>query len=134
MKKKTNSSETEITLENPVVIPAIAEDNVVFANLSASLAEIRKLKGVMGYILRNPMSAIIDFNEPEKISEYAILSSKINESCGEIAELFNLRQTESVLVEGKNIKVLLMNVGQNCISVFMEISATHSWIIKRVLL
>ena len=41
---------------------------------------------------------------------------------------------ESVLVEGENVKVLCMSIGENNISVFMEKKATHSWIIKRILI
>ena len=102
--------------------------------LAASLAEIRKLKGVMGYILRSNTSAIIDLTEQEKIIEYAILSSQISESSTEMAKQFNLTDIESVLVEGKNVKVLCMSIGENRISVFMEKTATHAWIIKRILL
>jgi predicted regulator of Ras-like GTPase activity (Roadblock/LC7/MglB family) len=43
-----------------------------------------------------------------------------------------MAQVESVLVEGKIVKVLCMDVGENKISVFMEKTATHAWIIKRI--
>ncbi len=99
-----------------------------------SLAEIRKLKGVMGYILRSENSAIIDLTEQDKIIDYAILSSQISESSHEIAEQFNLANIESVLVEGKSVKVLCMSVGENKIGIFMEKTATHDSIIKRILL
>jgi predicted regulator of Ras-like GTPase activity (Roadblock/LC7/MglB family) len=51
-----------------------------------------------------------------------------------MAKQFNLADIESVLVEGKSVKVLCMSVGENKISVFMEKTATHDWIIKRILL
>jgi hypothetical protein len=41
---------------------------------------------------------------------------------------------ESVLVEGKFVKVLLMSIGDNRIGIFMDRSATHAGIIKRILL
>ncbi len=41
---------------------------------------------------------------------------------------------ESVLVEGKSVKVLCMSVSVNRISVFMEKTATHAGIIQRILL
>ena len=132
LKQKTSADEAETTLPDQVV--TVDGENSAFASLSASLAEIRKLKGVIGYILRSNTSAILDFPEPDKITENAILASQIHDSCQEIRKQFNLGEMESVLVEGKNIKVLCMSIGENNISVFMEKSATHPWIIKRILI
>jgi predicted regulator of Ras-like GTPase activity (Roadblock/LC7/MglB family) len=133
LKQKTN---VEISNEPPEDAPVISvgEDNSVFSSLAASLTEIRKLKGVMGYILRSNTSAIIDLTEQEKIIDYAILLSQITESSNEMAKQFNLADIESVLVEGKCVKVLCMSIGDNKIGVFMERTATHAWIIKRILL
>ncbi len=136
LKQKTTietAAESSENIEVAAVISA-ADDNSETASLTASLAEIRKLEGVLGYILRSNSSAIIDLNEQDKIIEYAILSSQISESSLEIANQFSLADIESVLVEGKNVKVLCMNVGENKISIFMEKTATHAWIIKRILL
>jgi len=126
--------EPETELPDGAAVISVGNDNSVFASLAASLAEIRKLKGVLGYILRSDTSAIIDLSEQDKIIESAVLSSQISESSSEIAKQFHLADIESVLVEGKNVKVLCMNVGENRISVFMEKTATHAWIIKRILL
>lgn len=132
MKQKTDNPQEQFA--EPVALTSVGNENYAFANLSASLAEIRKLKGVVGYILRSDTSAIIDLNEQDKIIDYAVLSSQMHESSLEVAKQFNLGDTESVLVEGKNIKVLCMSMGENRVSVFMEKSATHAWIIKRILL
>jgi predicted regulator of Ras-like GTPase activity (Roadblock/LC7/MglB family) len=136
LKQKTTIetiSESPEPTEGAAVI-SVGAENSEFASLTTSLAEIRKLKGVMGYILRSNSSAIIDLNEQDKIIEYAILSTQISESSLEIAKQFSLSDIESVLVEGKNVKVLCMSVGENRISVFMEKTASHAWIIKRILL
>lgn len=134
MLKQKTSTELATELPDGAAVISVGDDNSVFTNLAASLAEIRKLKGVMGYILRSDTSAIIDLTEQEKIIEYAVLSSQISESSIEMAKQFNMADIESVLVEGKNVKVLCMSVSENRISVFMEKSATHAWIIKRILL
>jgi predicted regulator of Ras-like GTPase activity (Roadblock/LC7/MglB family) len=134
LKRKTSADEAETVLTNQVVITSVDGENSAFASLSASLAEIRKLKGVLGYILRSNTSAILDFTEPDKITENAILSSQIHDSCQEITKQFNLGEMENVLVEGENVKVLNMIMGENNISVFMEKNATHSGIIKRILI
>ncbi len=133
MKQKTcTETLTELIDSTPVI--SVGDDNATFANLSASLAEIRKLKGVMGYILRSESSAIIDLTEQDKIIDYAVLSSQISESSLEMAKQFNLSSIESILVEGKSVKVLCMSVGENKIGIFMEKTTTHGWIIKRILL
>jgi len=133
LKQKTSANEAEKALTSQVAITTVDGENSAFTSLSASLAEIRKLKGVIGYILRSNTSAIIDLTEPDKITQKAILSSQIHDSCQEITKQFNLGEMESVLVEGENVKVLNMSIGENKISVFMEKSATHSRIIKRIL-
>jgi predicted regulator of Ras-like GTPase activity (Roadblock/LC7/MglB family) len=112
----------------------VGEENSVFASLSASLEEIRKLKGVIGYIIRSNSSAIVDLTGPENLSEYALLTSEIHEACKIIADQLNLGETETVIIEGKSVKVLCLNVEENRISVLMEKNANHDWIIKRILL
>jgi predicted regulator of Ras-like GTPase activity (Roadblock/LC7/MglB family) len=132
MKQKTYT-ETSTELIDSAAVISVGDDNALFTNLSASLAEIRKLKGVMGYILRSETSAIIDVTEQDKIIDYAVLSSQISESSLEMAKQFNISNIESVLVEGKSAKVLCMSLGENEIGVFMEKTAKHAWIIKRIL-
>lgn len=131
MKQKTS---IETATSNEIAVISVGEENSGFASLSASLAEIRKLKGVIGYIIRNDTSAVIDIADTDKIFQYALLTSEIHESCVNIAKEFNLGATESVLLEGENVKVLSVNLGENKISVFMEKNANHAWIIKRILL
>ena len=65
MKQKTT---VKITPELPdgAAVISVGDDNSVFASLAASLAEIRKLKGVLGYILRSNTSAIIDLTNRTK--------------------------------------------------------------------
>ncbi len=129
-----NPEQTTTQLADLSSSVSMAVDNSVFANLAASLAEIRKLKGVIGYILRSEASAIVDLIEQGKIDDYALMSLQIHTASHEIGRHFNLTTIESVIVEGKNVKVLCMNIGGNKISVFMEKTASHTWIIKRILL
>jgi predicted regulator of Ras-like GTPase activity (Roadblock/LC7/MglB family) len=51
-----------------------------------------------------------------------------------MAKQFSLADIESILVEGKSVKVLCMSIGENKIGVFMEKTATHAWILKKILL
>jgi predicted regulator of Ras-like GTPase activity (Roadblock/LC7/MglB family) len=128
--KKAAQSETE--LANVVAITAGDAVDPDFASLEASLAEIRKMKGVLGYIMRGNNSAVLDLTEKDKISQYAFLSNQLHESCLEIAKQLGVAEIESALVEGRTQKVLFMKIGENKISVFMEKTANHSAVIKRV--
>ena len=109
-------------------------ENTTFASLSASLAEIRKLKGVIGYILRSNSSAIIDLPPSEKVTEYAMFSSQMLDFSNQVSNEFGLGEAESMIVESGTVKVLSMKVAENKIGVFMEKTAGHAWIIKRILL
>jgi len=96
----------------------------------AVLDEMKTNDGIVGYILRNTRSATIDLNEPAKIIDYAILSSSAKEAGQELSQTFDLGEIENLLVDGKNVKLLFLTVGENDISVFMEKSVDHARISK----
>jgi predicted regulator of Ras-like GTPase activity (Roadblock/LC7/MglB family) len=122
---------TEKPQENAAIV---GMDDSIFTNLAATLTEIRKLKGVTGYILRNNTAAIIDLAQKEFVTEYAMLSQEIQDCSKGVLKQFNLADVESVLVEGKAVKALCMSLGENSISVFMDKACAHGWIVKRILL
>jgi len=130
VKQKRSIHETATT----VIVDDVtsSEEDQVFTDLSKNLAEIRKAEGVIGYILRSTTAATIDLKEPEKLIEYAILSSQVLDSSREISELFKLDAIESVLIEGKETKALCMDIDGIKISIFMERNADHTDILKRV--
>ena len=109
-----------------------SEENKSFTDLCNKLAEIRKNKGVIGYIIRNETSATIDLKATEKIFEYAIFSSQVLDSSQEISDLFELGDVRSVLIEGKESNVLCMNLDGNKISIFMEKDADQADILKKI--
>lgn len=134
VKKKTRSQQensTTVVVDDDELVAAPKEDEA-YTDLSNKLAEIRKDKDVIGYILRSTTSATIDLKEPEKIVEYAIFSSQVLESSQEIADLYELDDTKSVLVEGKENKALCMDIDGNKISIFMEKTADHDDILKKI--
>ncbi len=134
MTQDANANQAEAVLTDVAAIASAIGEDSVFAGLGASLAEIRKLKGVVGYILRGSTSAIVDLSELEKVSQYAMFSYQLCESSLEIAKQLSVAQVESVLVEGGSLKVLFIRIGENNISVFMDKGASHAWIIKRILI
>jgi F420-0:gamma-glutamyl ligase-like protein len=102
VKKKRSIHETATT----VIVDDVtsSEEDQVFTDLSKNLAEIRKAEGVIGYILRSTTAATIDLKEPEKIAEYAILSSQVVDSSQEISALFELGNAESITLLGHRRK------------------------------
>jgi predicted regulator of Ras-like GTPase activity (Roadblock/LC7/MglB family) len=130
-RKSIHETSTTVIMEDETDVSTVEEDQT-FTNLRTSLAEINKCEGVLGYILRNATSATIDLKDPAKLVEYAILSSQALDSSQEIAELFDIGDIENILIEGKDIKVLCMAIDENKISIFMEKTADHADISKRV--
>lgn len=96
----------------------------------AILDEMKTNDGIVGYILRNTRAASIDLNDPTKLIDYAILSSSAKEAGHELSQTFDLGEIENVLIDGKNVKLLFLTVGENDISVFMERSVDHAKICK----
>ena len=132
MVKKLSQETATALIVDENELSAGSEENQSFTDLSSRLAEIRKDKGVIGYIIRNTTSATIDLKEPEKIVEYAIFSSQVLDSTREISNLFEIGDAKSVLVEGKENNMLCMTIDGNNISIFLEKDADHSDILKRV--
>lgn len=129
MEASTNQIEQSTV---PVVV--VGADNSVFANLAATLAEVRKLKGVLGYILRSSTTAVLDLTQKESVADYAMLSSEIDECTGVIGKQFKLADVECTVAEGQTTKVLCMCIGENRLAVFMEKTCVHAWIVKRILI
>jgi predicted regulator of Ras-like GTPase activity (Roadblock/LC7/MglB family) len=129
-KKCVRETMTTVMVDGSPVTITLEEDPD-FAGLRSSLTEINKIDGVKGYILRNTTSAVIDLQNPAKLVEYALLSSQATDACQEISDLFKLDITKTV-VEGKDVKVLCMIIGENRLSVFMEKSVDHADIFRRI--
>jgi predicted regulator of Ras-like GTPase activity (Roadblock/LC7/MglB family) len=110
----------ETDLTNEVAELGAVHFTVSESDLRAKLEEIKGREGVIGYILRNSHSASIDLKDPAKIIDYAILSSSTIDAGEELADQFNVGEVVSIVVEGKNAKMLSMITGENRISIFME--------------
>lgn len=130
VKKTSQETATTLLVDEDELVDS--EEDQTFTDLSSKLAEIRKDKGVTGYIIRNATSATIDLKEPEKIVEYAIFSSQVLDSSQEISDLFELGDVKSILIEGKESNALCMTLDGNKISIFMEKDADQADILKKI--
>lgn len=134
-KKKRSISETTTTVfveDSAAIVEAAAEEEQASPDLAARLSKIRERAGVLGYLLRDTNTATIDLKEPEKIVEYALLSSQALESSQEISQMFNLGEFRSALVEGRDMKALCFMIDENRINIFMEKDADHADILNSV--
>jgi len=127
VKKKRDVQEVAAVAE-----PLAAEEVTSVSNLRASLEEVKTYDGVIGYILRNSTSAAIDLKDPMKIIDYAVISSSALDASKELSRFFDLGEVKDILVEGKNVKVLSLTVGENKISVFMEKDADCEKVLKKL--
>ena len=136
---KKRSMNDAVTVEERIVIgtqldeeatcPTENEDSN-YADLLETVQEIRKRTGVVGFIFKSDSKATVDINDSAKIIEYAMLSSEAFDSAKTLAATFKTGDTENILVEGKNLKMLCSELGQNKISIFMEKTCNHTSILR----
>ncbi len=129
-KQSIQKTEQPVIVENELSIPVI-EDSL-FKSLNNNLKNLKNLKGIMGYIIRNAASATIDLKQSEKLVEYAIFTSQVMDSSKELAELFDLGDLVTILIEGEELKVLIMIIKETKINIFMKKSVDHINIAKKV--
>jgi predicted regulator of Ras-like GTPase activity (Roadblock/LC7/MglB family) len=127
VKKRRSLQEVEAVTE-PVVVEEVTGVN----SLKASLEAIKEYNGVIGYILRNATSAAIDLKDPTKIIDYAILSSSALDAGKVLSELFDLGDANNIVVDGRNIKMVSLTVGESKVSVFMDKSANSEKVLRRL--
>jgi len=133
VKKKKNIQQTVTTMliDGENIISAV-EEEPVFEELRMKLAAINKTEGITGYILKDTSSAVIDLKDQSRLVDYAILSSQAYDFGQEMSELFDLGNVENIVVEGKDVKVVCMNIDENKVSIFMEKTADHACVLKQV--
>lgn len=101
-------------------------------DLRVVLERIKSKSGIIGYIVRGPTSASVDMKDPSKMIDYAALSAEAME-CGEdLANSFDIGNINSVILEGKNLKILCVTKGEQKISVFMDKNVDHNGVYKEL--
>ena len=108
------------------------EEPTTMAGMRTSLDRIKSRPGIIGYIVRGPTSASVDVKDPSKIIDYAALSAEAMESSDSLSESFDLGKMCSIVLEGKNAKILLLRKGEQELTVFMEKSVDHNAIYKEL--
>jgi hypothetical protein len=132
---KQKSSLNEITTTT-IVVGDEKEQNTAqdSTELKATLAEIRKYAGVLGYILKDAATAIVDIQEPSQLIQYAMLASEAFDANVELSVLFELGDMKTAIIECPNLKVLCAIIGECTVNIFMEKDTDHSEIMRKLLL
>ena len=126
----TVSEEDIMSGQDNRLVEAADEDDSTYEDLYCCAQEIRKNPDVLGYILRGESKATVDLNESSKIIEYAMMSSQAIESYETIAEAFNLGESKNIVIEGRELRILILNLGKNKLSVFMNKDASYDWLFE----
>jgi len=95
-------------------------------DLRSMLDKIKTRDGVTGYILRASTSATVDIKDPGKIIDYAVLSTSALEAGESLSEAFGLGKLSSIVVKGKDLKMLLITIDEQRISIFMDKAVDHN--------
>jgi predicted regulator of Ras-like GTPase activity (Roadblock/LC7/MglB family) len=101
-------------------------------DLRSILDKIKTKNGVIGYILRAATSATVDIKDPSKIIDYAVLSTSALEAAESLSEAFGLGRLNNIVIKGKELKVLLIVLNEQRISIFMEKNVDHHSICKEL--
>jgi predicted regulator of Ras-like GTPase activity (Roadblock/LC7/MglB family) len=125
---KKRKFEDNAFMEEPVAV----EEASLVNELRTNLEEIKTYEGVIGYILRNSTSAAIDLKDPARIIDYAVLSFSALDASKQLSDLFSLGEANSMVVEGRDSKVLSLTIAGNRISVFMEKTADCEKILRKL--
>jgi len=122
-------TQLESTMKESTIAPKLKLQHRI-GNLQTNLETINTREGIVGYILRTPKSASIDLKDPTKIIDYAVLSSTVLEAGEKLANTFELGNIHKITLEGKDVKILTLKIGDNRLSIFMDKTVDQDEIYK----
>jgi predicted regulator of Ras-like GTPase activity (Roadblock/LC7/MglB family) len=128
MVKKRKETEEMTTTYEPIAIETATYRDKLHANLE----EIKTYDGVVGYIVKNTTSATVDLKDPSRIIDYATLSSTAYEATEKLSEIFAMGNLQGIIINGKNLRMLSLIVGESKISVFMQHDADAEKILRKI--
>ncbi len=100
--------------------------NGAIERLRENLQGLKGRKGIIGYILRGSDAASIDLKDSSKIVDYAVLSATALEEGAKVAKTCGIGAVSSSVLEGENMKILLVTVDDHRLSVFMKKTVDHN--------
>jgi predicted regulator of Ras-like GTPase activity (Roadblock/LC7/MglB family) len=125
--------EDSIETQAMVELTASASEQSSFENLAALLNDLCDSDTIMGYILKNDITAKINLKDSAKVVDFAMLSSQAFDSAVELSASFGVGSINNIVIDGTDVKVLCINADENAISVFMEKNTDHVNILDKIL-
>lgn len=104
-----------------------------YANLHSILKEIREKNEILGFILKGSAYAAIDLDHNEDLAKFAILVSQLANFSKQVLNLHEEAFVRSVVLEGKELKVLCLNIRGNEIGIMMKKSNDDKEILNKIL-
>ena len=100
--------------------------------LQEKLKEVKNQEGITGYIFRSSNSAAIDLKDPQKIIDYAMLSSAILDVINDMTEKLQVGEMETAVVESEETKLLSKKLEDKHLTIFMEKIVDHNKLCKEL--
>ena len=104
-----------------------------YENLHSILKEIREKNEILGFILKGSAYAAIDLDSNEDLARFAILVSQLANFSKQVLNLHEEDLVRSVVLEGKELKVLCLNIRGNEIGIMMKKSNDDRKILNKIL-
>ena len=108
------------------------DEQVSVSSLRTILDRVKSRDGIIGYIIRGPTSASVDIKDPSKIIDYAALSAEAMETGETLSGSFDMGKVSHILLDGRNLKILLLKKGEQELTVFMERTVDHNAVCKEL--
>ena len=133
MKRGINVTETPLVITVERASLGQEQKNDDYANLHSILKEIREKNEILGFILKGSAYAAIDLDSNEDLGKFAILVSQLANFSKQVLNLHEEDFVRSVVLEGKELKVLCLNIRGNEIGIMMKKSNDDKEILNKIL-
>jgi len=111
---------------------AVAVEESEVDSLRQDLEKVKELDGVVGYILRDSSTAMINLDDPKKLVDYAILSSLALEVGDTLAKRLELGDVRDITLKGRDTKVVSLTRNETKISVFIDKEDEYEKILSKL--
>ena len=133
MKRGINVTETPLVITVERASLGQEKKSKDYANLHSILKEIREKSEILGFILKGSAYAAIDLDSNEDLGKFAILVSQLANFSKQVLNLHEEDFVRSVVLEGKELNVLCLNIRGNEIGIMMKKSKDDREIFNKIL-
>jgi hypothetical protein len=131
-REETIAEVAAVILDSAPKESAAKEEAPQTPKLQETLADIRKIHGVTGYIIKDQSTVVFDVEDNLMLVEYAMLASETFDAYTELEAMYHMGTMENTLIECADVKLLCAIIGENMVSVFLEKDADPQGILQRL--